>query len=76
MSADTNTELARAVLGYLAEHPDAMDTPEGITEWWLMRQHVRVQVEAVEQVLRELAESGVIEQIGTGEQRRYRLKRE
>ena len=37
-------QVAKDILAYLAEHPQAMDTLEGIAEWWLMRQHIRVTV--------------------------------
>ena len=67
--------VAEAILGYLAEHPEAMDTPEGIAGWWLMRQQARVSVPAIMRVLRELTERGVLEEFCTGNTRRYRLKR-
>ncbi len=68
-------ELAQAILAYLAEHPQAMDSVEGIAQWWIMRQQVRVNVMRLTQVLRQLAENGFVEEIGEGEQRRYRLRR-
>jgi hypothetical protein len=53
-----------------------MDTAAGVTDWWLARQHVRVQVEAVIRVLNALVERGELERIGSAEQERYRLKRD
>ena len=67
-------EMAESILGYLSEHPQAMDTAEGIAQWWIMRQQVRVNVTTLTQVLHQLAEKGLVEEIGEGEQRRYRLK--
>jgi hypothetical protein len=67
-------ELTGAVLAYLAEHPAAMDTVEGIAEWWLLRQRVRVVVEQVERVLARQVKNGVLEAVGTGPARRYRLR--
>jgi DNA-binding transcriptional ArsR family regulator len=67
-------EVARAILRYLAEHPQAMDTLEGITEWWLIRQQIRVEVRLVAGVLRRLTESGLLEESRTGGDARYRLK--
>jgi len=64
-----------AVVAYLAECPNATDTKLGVTEWWLMRQQVRAQLEAVGQALDRLVANGVLEQIGDGERRLYRLKR-
>ncbi len=68
-------KLAEAILKYLAEHPHASDTLEGIAEWWIMRQEIRVEAARVAKVLRQLTESGLLEEIGEGENpRRYRLK--
>lgn len=68
-------EVARSILAYLAEHPQAMDTAEGIAGWWIMRAQVRVTARTVTRVLRQLVERGLLEEFGEGEQRRYRLKR-
>ena len=67
-------QVAEAILAYLAEHPQAMDTMEGIAEWWLMRQHIRVTVMMLARVLRRLTEQGVVEELGPREAPRYRLK--
>lgn len=76
MTAVTNDEeVAQAILAYLAERPRAMDTAEGIAQWWIMRQQIRVTASTVTCVLRRLAERGLLEEFGEGEQRRYRLKR-
>jgi hypothetical protein len=66
-------ELADIVLGYLAEHPDASDTLEGIAEWWIMRQQTRVEVTTLARVLRRLSESSLLEKIEEGDTLRYRL---
>jgi hypothetical protein len=76
VNCQNDERLAAAVLDYLAECPNAMDTATGVTEWWLNRQQVRVQVEAVARVLRALVDSGTLEEVGTGDRRMYRLKRE
>jgi hypothetical protein len=73
-NADSDQQLAAAVLAYLSECPNAMDTAAGVTEWWLARQQVRVHVEAVTRVLNVLVARGELEAID-GEQQRYRLKR-
>jgi len=71
-----DAEVADAILAYLAEHPHAADTLEGIAEWWLARHEVRVTVMIVERVLRRLTETCILEVAGEGEHRRYRLRRE
>lgn len=67
--------LAHCVLDYLAEHPQAMDTLEGIAEWWVMREQVRVDVRLLERVLRRLTKQGLLEEIHSGAQVRFSLKK-
>jgi hypothetical protein len=67
--------LARVILAYLAEHPQAMDTIEGIAEWWIRRQEVRTLVENVTEIVQRLTQAGVLEEIGTGPGSRFRLAR-
>jgi predicted transcriptional regulator len=76
MAAENEEErvVAEAFLSYLADRPQAMDTEEGIAEWWLMRQQAKVAAETVKKVLKQLIEKGQIEAVGTGEHTRYRLK--
>ena len=66
--------LSELVLGYLEEHPRAMETLDGIAEWWIERRRIRVDVEALSRALTDLTERGVLEVIGTGQARRYRLR--
>lgn len=68
-------DVAQSILAYLAEHPHAMDTAEGIAGWWIMRQQVRVTATTVARVLHQLAERGLLEEVGEGDTRRYRLRR-
>jgi hypothetical protein len=46
--------LADEILAYLARHPEAQDTMEGIAEWWLLDQRIHSAVADVEATLREL----------------------
>lgn len=34
----TQTEVAEIILRYLAAHPEACDSLEGVCDWWLLRQ--------------------------------------
>ncbi len=68
-------DVSQAVVGYLSEHPQAMETLEGIAEWWIMRQQVRVSVELLERVLGQLTDKGVLEKVGRGERALYHLSR-
>ena len=67
-------DVAAAILGYLEEHPQGMDTVEGIAEWWVSRQQIRVQVATVTRVLHRLTERGAVEVIANGAHRLYRRK--
>ncbi len=67
-------EMAEAIMRYLAEHPKASDTLDGIAEWWIMRQQVQVEFSALKKVLSELTESGYLEVTGEGDRRQYSLK--
>lgn len=73
-TSEEESPVAAAILDYLAEHPQAMDTLEGIAEWWLARQRVRIEVRAVASALQQLTEQGLLEEVGSGESRCYRLK--
>lgn len=73
--SEQDLRLEEAILAYLDEHPDAMETREGIAEWWVMRRVVRAEVEAITRVLQALTERGVLETVGAGPRCRYRLKR-
>jgi DNA-binding Lrp family transcriptional regulator len=51
-----------------------MDTLEGIAEWWIMRQRIRVDVDRLLRALEHLTERGILERIGAIENPRYRLR--
>ena len=67
-------DVAAAILGYLEEHPHGMDTLEGIAEWWIARQRIRVNVAAVARVLERLTEGGAVEVVSANGHRLYRRK--
>ena len=66
--------LREMVLRYLAEHPEAMDTLEGIAEWWIMREQLRVDLQRLARVLDDLTAQGILEETGVGDGRVYRLR--
>ena len=75
MDRETDEQVADAILAYLSEAPNAMDTANGVTEWWLMRQHVRDEVAIVTRVLDMLVARGALEVVETEAHRCYRLAR-
>lgn len=67
-------EISLRILSYLADNPEANDTPEGIAQWWLLEREIREQTAAVERSLAELAEEGwLIAAHPAGSPPRYRL---
>ena len=67
-------ELARAVMEYLSQHPRAMDTVNGIVDWWIPAGGVRVDPVSMRRVLDQLVQRGFLERIGQGNYTHYRLK--
>lgn len=60
----TSKRVVWLLLGYLYSHPDAKDTAEGITNWWLRAHGVMVNETGVEEALNELVMSGWLTAIG------------
>ena len=66
------SEIARDVLSYLADNPQAQDTLEGIVEWWILQRRIESQTAKVKSVLAELAAKGfILERKGSDSQVRY-----
>jgi hypothetical protein len=62
------------ILAFLADHPDADDTIEGVAQWWLLEQRIRQQVPVIEKALTVLVEKGfVLEQGSSNGRTRYRI---
>jgi hypothetical protein len=76
MRSDTSLSItAREVLAYLNEHPDAQDTLDGITQWWLLQGRSKNRVD-VEKALGELVRQGMVMEIKVqGSPSIYRLAR-
>ena len=53
-------QISYDILAYMAEHPDAQDTTEGIVEWWLSERLTKPKVAGVEEALTELVTLGLI----------------
>ena len=52
--------IAHEILGYLSDHPDAEDTVEGITEWWVLEECLRRQRAEVQRALDEWVADGLL----------------
>lgn len=66
MNGNVEKEIAEQILAYLREHPDAGDTIEGISEWWLMEQRIKAEVATVKQALESLEKKGQISKSPAG----------
>jgi hypothetical protein len=69
-------EIARDILSYLIEYPDAQDTLAGITQWWLLDRRIRIKSAEVKEVIEKLVEARLIlERKGRDSQTHYRINR-
>jgi len=67
-------DISEEILNYLSKHPDANDTLEGITEWWLLNQRISYEMKRVKAAVLRLVEEGwIIEIKGNNSTVRYRL---
>lgn len=74
LSMATKNDISEEILNYLSKHPDANDTLEGITEWWLLAQRIRYEMEKVRTAVYKLvAEGWIIEIKNRNSIVRYRL---
>lgn len=61
MNDDSTLALAAEVLRYLAQHPGAADTAEGILRWWLPQSMAVYGRPEVEAALEQLVQDGALE---------------
>jgi Fe2+ or Zn2+ uptake regulation protein len=53
-------EHSKIILDYLKKNPEAGDTLEGITRWWLERERIESSVDKVIKALESLVEEGLV----------------
>ena len=58
---DASVAIAEAILRYLALHPDAADSEDGIADWWMPEMGVGTSARAVAEALRSLHREGLVE---------------
>jgi hypothetical protein len=76
MCLSCESPVAEEILGYLAAHPDAQDTLDGIIEWWLLEQKITVEAARVKDALARLvAERLIIKSSARGSRSLYKLNR-
>ncbi len=70
------SDVEYEILTYMAKHPDAQDTLEGIVQWWLLERNIEHQSALVKKVLNDLARKGLIlENRNRDERLRYQVNR-
>jgi hypothetical protein len=52
---------AAEILDYLARHPDAQDSLEGILHWWVLDAYIREWAPRIAETLAQLVERGFLE---------------
>ena len=53
---------AREILDYLARHPDAQDTIDGILHWWVHDAYIQKWAPKIAETVAQLVEQGFLEQ--------------
>lgn len=57
---DTKNDISEEILNYLFKHPDANDTLEGISEWWVLSQRISCEMKRVKAAVDNLVQQGWI----------------
>ena len=65
------TKFAFMILGYLKKNPNAMDTIEGITEWWILSENINLNLTNVQNALDTLLAENLIQKKSYNGQRVY-----
>lgn len=72
---DRVLQVALEILGYLVRHPEAADTKEHISNWWLGSRNVEAGWDGVTSALEMLEKNGHIEHVELPNRRlAYRLR--
>jgi hypothetical protein len=53
---------ASEILDYLARHPDAQDTMDGILHWWVLDAYIQKWAPKIAKTVAQLVEQGFLEQ--------------
>jgi Fe2+ or Zn2+ uptake regulation protein len=70
-------DISKKILDYLLKNPDAGDTLEGISRWWVQSEYIEQSVDEVASVLERLTEEGVVKkQEVKGSNALYKIRKE
>ena len=71
------TNFAFMILKYLEKNPNAMDTLEGITEWWILSEKINLNLAKIQRALDTLLEKNLIQKKSyNGQKVYYQLNKE
>lgn len=71
------TNFAFMILRYLEKNPNAMDTLEGITEWWILSENINMNLAKIQRALDTLLEKNLIQKKSyNGQKVYYQLNKE
>ncbi len=69
--------VARMILDYLRKNPDAGDSLEGISRWWINREKVDISVDEISEILENLIKEGKVKkQVMNGGNPIYMLEKQ
>lgn len=67
--------VKKEIADYLATHPNAVDSLEGIIQWWLLRQRFVESADLIQEALNQMAAEGSVDTITNEDgQRVYKAK--
>ncbi len=55
---ERHEDISKKILDYLLKNPEAGDTLEGISRWWVQSEYIEQSVDEVASVLERLTEKG------------------
>jgi Fe2+ or Zn2+ uptake regulation protein len=53
-------DISKKILDYLLKNPDAGDTLEGVSRWWIQSEFIEQSVDEVASVLERLTKEGAV----------------
>ena len=60
LQSDEVEKVAKEIESYLVSNPNAADSLNGITNWWIAKQRITENMDLVENAVERLVDSGVI----------------
>lgn len=77
MCFSEKSEIYREILAYLSDHPEAQDTYDGISHWWILERKIIYHTNQVEEAIAELVADGfVVEQKSRDSRSHYQINRD